>query len=109
VSCQHQLGLHGTSNYTADKTSHYSAVCNLIIYYRVKKTSCGFYAVNIRTQITHYPLQLALLCRSISKEQVTPNQLTASKREVRFGKAMKIDKKHDYVNYSYQSRFNLFV
>jgi hypothetical protein len=40
-------------------------------------------------------LQLALLCRRISKEQVTPNQLTASKREVRFGEVVKTDKSND--------------
>jgi hypothetical protein len=52
------------------------------------------------------PLSIAFIRRSISKEQVTPNQLIASKLEVRFGKVVKIDKNND-VNYRYQSMFTL--
>jgi hypothetical protein len=39
------------------------------------------------------PLQMALIRQRTSKGQVTPNQLIASKREVKFGKVVKINKK----------------
>jgi hypothetical protein len=50
---------------------------------------CGFCAFNIRTQI----MQMAFFLQRVSKEQLTPNQLIASKHEMLFGKVVNFDKK----------------
>jgi hypothetical protein len=71
------------------------------MYQMTKTVRAGFCVVNIRTQIMYNPLQMALNRRCTAKEQVKPNQLIASKREVRFSKVVKIYKKNDYVNYRY--------
>jgi hypothetical protein len=52
------------------------------------------------------PLQMALVPQRTSEEHVTSNQLTASKHESRFSKAVKLIK-YGYVNCLYQIMFTV--